>query len=173
MTYESARASNLSKAQVFAIAEDFARQFDYQPGGDLTNFIRRLGGRIVVEDTLLRDPEQSGSLFVESADNFTIVLPAHTGPARDRFTLAHELGHYVLHYLCDPKQTGRMMALRRGSDRIEWEANWFAAAFLMPADQFRTRYHESGGSLIDLASQFDVSLAATEIRARDLGLNHV
>lgn len=170
MTYAAAQASNLSKKQVATIAEEFARGFGYEPGGDLHDFIKRIGGKVAVEDTLLRDPEHSGSLFVETADNFKIVLPAHTGLARDRFTLAHELGHYVLHYLWDPAQNGRMMALRRGSDRIEWEANWFAAAFLMPSDQFAQRYQELGGDLSRLASEFGVSPSAAEVRARGLGL---
>jgi Zn-dependent peptidase ImmA (M78 family) len=170
MTYEPAKPSNLTKRQVSAIAEGFAADVGYQPGDDIHELIHRLGGKIVIEDTLLTDPERSGSLFVEAEDDFRIILPAHTGSSRDRFTLAHELGHYVLHYLCDDTQTGRMMALRRGSDRIEWEANWFAAAFLMPAEQFTNRYNELDGNLSQIADEFGVSLAAAEVRARGLGL---
>jgi Zn-dependent peptidase ImmA (M78 family) len=170
MTYEPAKPSNLTKQQVSAIAEAFAQDVGYEPGDDIHALIGELGGKIIVEDTLLTDPERSGSLFVESEGDFRIILPAHTGSSRDRFTLAHELGHYVLHYLCDDTQTGRMMALRRGSDRLEWEANWFAAAFLMPSQQFRDRFNTLGGNLGMLATEFDVSLAAAEVRARGLGL---
>lgn len=171
MTYSAASASNLTKNQVYSIAESFAKQFGYTPGGDIHEFVRRIGGKVAVADTLLVDPERSGSLYVEAPEDFKIVLPAHTGPSRDRFTIAHELGHYVLHYLWSPEKAGgRMMATRRGSDRIEWEANWFAAAFLMPADEFQRQYAACSGDLSFLAGKFGVSPQAAEVRAKGLGL---
>lgn len=172
MTYVAASQSNLTKGQVYQIAESFAKQFDYTPGGDIHALVERLGGRVTVADSLGMDPTQSGSLYVDGPEDFKIVLPAHTGPSRDRFTIAHELGHYVLHYLWDPqKAVGKMMATRRGSDRIEWEANWFAAAFLMPSEEFRREYALHGGDLSALAHRFGVSAQAAEVRARGLGLS--
>lgn len=170
MTYLDASPSNLSKPQVNAIAESFAAQLGCGPGDDLHAVVERIGGRVAIEDTLLSDPERSGSLYVEAPDNFRIILPAHTGRARDRFTIAHELGHYVLHYLWNPEKVGKpMMALRRGSDRIEWEANWFAAAFLMPQEAFK-RAFEASGDLNEVARQFGVSAQAAEVRAKALQL---
>ncbi|KQN15613.1 ImmA/IrrE family metallo-endopeptidase [Sphingomonas sp. Leaf28] len=171
MSYLDATPSGLSKAQVYEVAESFAEQFGYKPGEDLPAFVRKLGGNVQIEDTLLSDPERSGSLYVEAPDEFKIILPAHTGRARDRFTIAHELGHYVLHYLWDPTRVGgRMMALRRGSDRLEWEANWFAAAFLMPAATFADAW-KSGLDTGSIAQQFGVSAQAAELRAKTLGLS--
>src|SRR3546814_8148059 len=66
---------------------------------DIHKTIQNLGGRVETEDTLLTDPDQTGSLFVDGADKFKIIVPAHTSPERDRFTIAHEFGHFVLHYL--------------------------------------------------------------------------
>lgn len=169
MNYPQAQASNLSKPQVYSIAEAFSKQVGYTPGVSLVDIIKRLGGKVVVEDTLLTDPARSGSLVVEAPDDFTIILPAHTASTRDKFTLAHELGHYVLHYLW-AGQNGRMMALRRGSDRIEWEANWFAAAFLMPTADFQTMHAKHNGNIHAVADEFGVSTSAAEIRARLLGL---
>lgn len=172
MTYTAASPSNLTKGQVHEIAESFAQQFGYVAGGDIHAFVGRIGGKVMVADTLLTDPARSGSLYVEAPEDFRVVLPAHTGPSRDRFTIAHELGHYVLHYLWDPaKAGGRMMATRRGSDRIEWEANWFAAAFLMPADEFRKEYTRLAGDIELLARQFGVSPSAADVRAKALGLS--
>lgn len=171
MTYTAATPSNLTKGQVFAIAESFAKQFGYAPGGDIHEFVRQIGGQVSVADTLLVDPQRSGSLYVEAPDDFRIVLAAHTGRSRDRFTIAHELGHYVLHYLWNPEKAGgRMMATRRGSDRIEWEANWFAAAFLMPEKEFRDSFAVAGGNLDIVANQFSVSTSAAEVRAKGLNL---
>lgn len=168
--YAQAEPSNLSKAQVYAIAEAFSKQLEYEPGGNLVEAITRIGGRVSVEDTLLEDPTRSGSLLVDAPDDFKIILPAHTPPNRDRFTLAHELGHYVLHYLWTDRQGERLMALRRGSDRIEWEANWFAAAFLMPEGEFRDQFEQTHGDFSALAQYFCVSEQAARIRAKGLGL---
>lgn len=171
MTYAAASPSNLTKNQVYSIAESFATQFGYEPGGDIYQFVSRIGGRVSVADMLLSDPAHSGSLYVDAPEDFRIVLPAHTGRSRDRFTIAHELGHYVLHYLWNPAIAGgRMMATRRGSDRIEWEANWFAAAFLMPSSSFAHQYNLSGGDLNALAAYFDVSPSAAEVRAKGMNL---
>jgi Zn-dependent peptidase ImmA (M78 family) len=49
--------------------------------------------------------------------------------------------------------------------RCEWEANWFASAFLMPADEFKAAYAHG------IASEtFGVTAAAVEVRAKTLGL---
>lgn len=58
---------------------------------------------------------------------------AYDNNGRDRFTLAHELGHYFMHRDVD-------LALSRINDRrsvpaycnSEWQANAFASALLMP-----------------------------------------
>lgn len=169
-----AQESNLTRDTIWRLAESFAKQLQFKVCDDLKTTIKKLGGKIRVEDTLSSDPERSGSLFVEGIDNFTIVLPYHTGSNRDRFTIAHELGHYVVHYLW-AKQSGQlsgdqMIALRRGSERVEWEANWFAGAFLMPENQFRKKFKELGGNTSRLASQFCVSPSAVEVRIKSLGL---
>lgn len=52
--------------------------------------------------------------------------------------------------------------------RAEWEANWFAAAFLMPKEVFEEKIKST--SLQDAANFFDVSMSAAKIRAKSLGL---
>lgn len=172
--YEPAQPSYLSKPQVQKLAESIAAQLGYEPGSDVTELVERLGGSVQVEDTLLQDPERAGSLFVDSADSFRIIIPCHTSPERDKFTIAHELGHYVLHYLWKKKKDenfpDRVFALRKGSDRIEWEANWFAAALLMPRDKFVALFEENGHDIWSTAERFGLSTKAVEIRAKDLGV---
>lgn len=59
---------------------------------------------------------------------------ARRGVGRDRFTIAHELGHYLLHN--EPglartmKPKGSLPAFRCS----EWQANSFAGALLIPTD---------------------------------------
>ena len=173
-SYARAEASNLTKRQISSLAESIATQLGYEPCGDIYRAVSRLGGSIETEDTLLSDPESTGSLFVEDKGSFKIIVPSHTSPTRDRFTIAHELGHFIVHYAWrkqkDLLQEDKMMALRRDSDRVEWEANWFAAAFLMPSKSFKDQFSECGGDINATAAAFCVSSAAAEIRARSLGL---
>jgi predicted transcriptional regulator len=172
--YQRADASRLSKAQIFGLAESVSDQLGFEPSGDIHALVEKLGGRVEVQDTLLQDPEQSGSLFVDGPRDFKIVVPLHTSPSRDRFTIAHELGHFVVHYLLKLQKGEaapfRMMALRKDSDRVEWEANWFAAAFLMPSGSFKQAFDRADGNLDAVAKVFGVSRAAAEVRAQSLGL---
>ena len=174
MTYSPAVESRLSKPQVHSFAESVAQQLNFSGGDDLHALVERMGGRVQIEDTLLTDPEHTGSLYVDGPSNFRIVVPSHTSPERDRFTVAHELGHYILHYLWAKKRNptipDRVVAFRRGSERIEWEANWFAAAFLMPEANFRAVFADKEGDIRAVADHFRVSTAAAEVRAKGLGL---
>jgi len=173
--YVAAEPSNLTKGQVFALAESIANQLHYQPGNDLRALVESVGGTVRVEDTLTLDRDKSGSLYVDGPDKFSIIVPAHTSPRRDRFTIAHEFGHFIVHYMWR-RQAGRgtppdkMVAFRRGSERVEWEANWFAAAFLMPSSAFKEQFSKRGGRLSEVAEVFGVSESAAQVRARQLGL---
>jgi len=175
MTYSPAIESRLSKSQVHSFAESVAQQLNFSAGDDIHDLVARMGGSVQIEDTLLTDPEHTGSLYVEEPSKFRIVVPSHTSPERDRFTVAHELGHYVLHYLWakkkNPAISDRVVAYRRGSERIEWEANWFAAAFLMPEAAFKAVFTEKAGDLRSVANHFKVSTAAAEVRAKGLGID--
>lgn len=171
--YEPAVESGLAKAQVFSLAESIAKQLDFDPCSNIYDAVSQLGGSVEVENTLFQDPAKSGSLFVTAPGKFKIVIPEHTSPLRDRFTIAHELGHYVLHYLWRRRSNPglvRMRALRKDSQRVEWEANWFAAAFLMPEQLFRQRHEEVNGNIEDLAERFCVSKSAIETRIKNLNL---
>ena len=173
MDYSAPLPSGLSKATVDRFAADVARQVNYQPGSDLIPVVEKLGGRISILSALDFSRIPSGSIRIDAAGRFEIFLASHTGPNRDRFTIAHELGHYILHYLY-PNQNGRKVerleALRYGTGPVEWEANWFAAGFLMPAPFFKERYGHLQGSIPALALEFGVSIEAAKIRAQFVGL---
>ncbi len=85
--------------------------------------------------------ELSGFIqFIPESKSFEMLINSTHSPVRQRFTIAHELGHFVLH---KDKiiERGR---LNRGpksdneidfDDRLEKEANAFAAGVLMPEAQ--------------------------------------
>ncbi len=174
MEYSAPAECGLSKAAVDTFASQVADHFGYSPGATLSPIVEKMGGTILTQNILDFNRLPSGSIRIDGVGRFQIFLASHTGPTRDRFTIAHELGHYVLHYLY-PNQNGkkieRLEAQRYGSGRVEWEANWFAAGFLMPAIQFGERYHALNGSLAALAAEFGVSIESARIRAQFVGLS--
>jgi hypothetical protein len=166
LTHDFADATPCSwtKVQVQTFAAEVAQNLGYTRGGDLTPIVEALGGRIEVADW--ETVGDTGSISVFGEGNFTISLSPLSGKTRDRFTIAHELGHYILH-----SKLGKtpIKVRRDGSDRVEWEANWFAAGFLMPEEEFTSKWAE-WKSPARLAVHFDVSEAAVEVRRRALGL---
>src|SRR3546814_16715946 len=66
--YKPAQPSFLTKPSVHRLAESIAHQVGWAPGGDIHKPIQNLGGRVETEDTLLTDPDQTGSLFVDGAE---------------------------------------------------------------------------------------------------------
>lgn len=129
---------------------------------DIDAFVQELGGR-----TQYANNEES--LDVRRIGEFTIYIPHFTSARRDRFTKAHELGHYFLHYVY-AKKSEPMKCGRGGRDRAETEANVFASALLMPEKEFKSSFEELDGDFWKLASRFDVSPLAAEVRAQVLHL---
>lgn len=109
------------------------------------------------------------TLRVSSENDFVIFLPYSSSAARDNFTIAHELGHYFLHTDFDNDEV--LHHTRRGSNRREWEANWFAAELLMPEEDFRNEAINFDNDEILLARRFGVSPAAANVRMSALGIN--
>lgn len=162
-------ASRLSYGAIRRYAEqigDYHNAYDRTGRADLEYLVKELGGRIQVSDW-----GSDESLHVDSEGAFTIFLPPSTSQRRDRFTLAHELGHYFLHYLY-PERRGAASFNRGSRNTAETEANVFASSLIMPEDLFRRAYADLGGDLYGLARRFDVSPAAAEVRCQVLGLAH-
>jgi Zn-dependent peptidase ImmA (M78 family) len=169
--------TSLSKSGIFEFAEKLAQALSYvPPASDIKSVVSRLGGKIIVKDFWSTGGPAAESLHVVSANGFMIFLPDHTSVTRDNFTIAHELGHYLLHYVFSglAKDNREFIAYRYGhpevDQRTEWEANWFAAAFLMPQKEFSTLFKKLNGSIDGVAEYFLVTTSAAEVRAKDLQL---
>ncbi len=156
---------NRPKDFIDSLAEKAAEAM-LNPGGDILQLTESLGGRIHYRN-MFEDDVDVDTIFVHRKNDFDIVLPDHSTPRRDRFTVAHELGHFFLHAWMGQRP---LKAARNGSDRAEWEANWFAAGLLMPKAKFKAA-HKEKRSLSWLADKFDVSEHATKIRCSVLGLS--
>lgn len=160
--YPNAEPVGLARDRIHELAERVANALGYEPGANIEPIVKRLGGKIERVDTMQVNEIADASIRVHSLSNFDIFVPTDVGPLRERFSIAHELGHYILHF--DPSD-GPMQATRYGNERVEWEANWFAAGFLMPATMFKEIFEASAGSIAEVASIFRVSLEAARIHA--------
>ena len=95
---------------------------------------------------------------------------------RQRFTLAHEFAHYVLHRHRAITQRHEDLSLFRTNevDPIETEANDFAGELLIPKDQFKEYLRKGINKIGDLSNKFNVSVSAIRYKAYKLGyLNRV
>lgn len=135
------------------------------PAGDTGSFLRDVAGLWggTVEVSPYMSWEEAGSLVVEpGGESFRILLSPITSPLRDNFGIAHDLGHFFLHYLYS---RGKQAVFpRHGSGVGEVQANRFAAALLMPADQFHKARLRHNDDAIAIAGQFGVPAAAVETR---------
>jgi len=91
--------------------------YDHNGRADLDLLLSRLGGEVEVRDGI-------ESLAIHDDGTFTVYVPSRTSPRRDRFTIAHEIGHFLLHYLNGDKSVRRFT--RAGSNGAETQANYFA-----------------------------------------------
>ncbi|WP_330474740.1 helix-turn-helix domain-containing protein [Terrabacter sp. C0L_2] len=88
---------------------------------------------------------------------------------RQRFTMAHELGHILLHSTCPPPDSSEQ------AREIEKQAHRFASAFLLPGDAFLEDLSTARGnrvtlsSLLALKERWGVAIKAMVVRLQQLG----
>ena len=125
--------------------------------------------------------EDCSAVLVRNGDRAVIGVNKDHPPNRQRFSIAHEIAHFVLHDGDTYIDKGYRVHFRdlesgSGTKQEEMEANAFAAALLMPAkwvrDAFRQQPFELTGddSLELLAKQFSVSTEAMTYRLMNLQL---
>ncbi|UIP28876.1 ImmA/IrrE family metallo-endopeptidase [Photobacterium sp. TLY01] len=122
------------------------------------------------------DEMQSLSGYAEVTDDGRKFAYANLcdSPNRQRFTLAHEIGHHVLGHVYPGAGKRRDYPGSFSTDSVAWEereANNFAAELLMPDDAIRHFiYNLKISSIVELASHFKVSQVAMQFRLKNLGV---
>ncbi|TQM02671.1 ImmA/IrrE family metallo-endopeptidase [Stenotrophomonas muris] len=133
---------------------------------DVSGAASLLGLQIVYEQMA---DEMSGYLENRNGQWVVGVNAYHAG-VRQRFTIAHEIAHYVLHR----KQQGTfrdVIFMRRSSNAnsMEREADTFAAQLLMPEDQLIRDIRSGMVNVMMLAARYNVSALAMKYRLQNLG----
>ncbi len=112
----------------------------------------------------------SGMTIKEGSVTAIVINPAHQ-LARSRNTLMHELSHIMLKHVPNSVQvspTG-LMLLSDYSDDQEAEADWLAAAILIPRDALM-QLRMKGKTREDISEVFGVSDPLCEWRLRTTGV---
>jgi hypothetical protein len=116
---------------------------------------------------LVRDPHNGRPA------GFTIYVNDMNHPNRRRFTIAHEIAHYVLHRdLIDTQIMDDTMYRSDLSNTYETQANRLAADILMPVYLVKREF-QNDRSLSRLAKLFEVSRSAMDIRLKGVRLDAV
>lgn len=142
------------------------------PPIDPISIARQLGLAVYVGGT---GYDTAGMLVKRRGEDATIYLNRSDSRNRQRFTCAHELGHYVRRsgmgeedWEADDK---RDYMATTGRDPEERYANGFAAALLMPALDVRGHFEDgTPASIAKLAVRYQVSVEAMQYRLANLGL---
>jgi len=135
--------------------------------------IEHLARQLDIQDIQEFDTESfEGGLITDTARSFGVILTRQKShPFRRRFTIGHELGHFLIpthmpdsdgKFLCSREDMRRLSAAendRRG--RMEFEANRFASLILMPPPLLRPylklRRDPDITHMVELATEFEVS----------------
>ncbi|MGH2902054.1 MAG: ImmA/IrrE family metallo-endopeptidase, partial [Solirubrobacteraceae bacterium] len=132
--------------------------------------IARTLGISVIDANLSSDV--SGALVKQHGQDPTILLNASDSRNRQRFSCAHEIGHYVKRSeeLDEYEYVDLRGALAaNGTDPDEIWANQFAAALLMPADEVEA-FKKDKLTDIEMSLRFGVSREAMNHRLTNLNL---
>lgn len=105
----------------------------------------------------------------QSPAGFIIRINRHESKARQRFTLAHEISHYLLHEQSIGSGIADNVLYRSSlSNKQEAEANRLAADLIMPwstlKSQVRNRSELDDSKLEEIANRLGVSKVALKIR---------
>ena len=165
--------------KVTTLLTQYGYSFDHDTDVDIVDFTRKLGfvvGNAELPDNedgfLAIQPQNQGSETNVATDKI-IGVNAKRPLDLKRFIIAHEFAHWVLHY-----QDGQVFLHRenrKGKNIEENDADYFAAALLMPKASFNRVYSELnaqdlGRSVIcaQLASTFKTPIESVSRRIDEI-----
>lgn len=170
------------RATINELAQDVIQIYQIEvPIMSMKDIVKKMGGDIVEDDSV----GMYSDGYIEKVPqedkmqcSFRIVIPSGQPENRKKFTVAHELGHLFLHmgFMIDEdlwNKNCNQSFNRKGDSEIEWQANEFAAALLMPKEQYKEVLDSNtiGGqvSVSKIAEYFQVSVDAASCRGKWLG----
>lgn len=169
--------NNEIRTLINEMAEAVSELYNLQsPITNMSDAVRIMGGTVIENPDM--DGFSDGKIRKTGDDSFTIEVSPYQTEERKNFTIAHELGHLFLHMGFHSNEEkwnrqGNTEYYRNGNSKTEYQANEFAAAFLMPQAEYkRVMDQHTTGNLVNtskVASHFHVSVDAASNRGKWLG----
>lgn len=165
---------NMEAIPIEKLIEAIGIDIEYQ---HITKDGQKILGKLICTDgvTPYYDMDQQKYLFLEVHAN-TIIIEARLleqeSQGRYRFTLAHELAHWILHKE-DIISAQNEAAYIDGAhnNKMENQADYFASALLMPLPVIKKYYYTLNGKgynkfelIADMSERFNVSKQAMQIK---------
>ncbi len=166
-----------SKSKIKKLAEFIALQYD-EKVTPLEKIVKAEGLRVYFDNY---DKGTFDGMTIYEKEKFYIHINIDNGnridSARGRFTLAHELGHYII----DTHRIGLMMGLlephhsttnQKQFYEIEREADYFASCLLMPEERFQKDIYKKKfcfDLINSLSKEYYVSITACAFRFAQIG----
>ena len=158
------------------LTQDIIDLYNIQiPIQNINDVVTTLGG--CVEESVDIVNMSDGSIRKQD-DGFIIYVSPFQSLERKKFTIAHELGHLFLHmgYRINVELWNKQKNLtyyRSGDSLMEYQANEFAAALLMPKKVYKRIMDQyTVGREVEtdkVADYFGVSVSAASNRGKFLG----
>lgn len=145
------------------------------PVTNIAEAVKELGG-IIKEDANLSI--YGNGKIEKQDDSFAIIIPANLSDSNKNFTVAHELGHLFIHmgYKTNKelwKSYKNGVYNKHDTPELEFQANEFAAAFIMPEEIYvkimRENTNEKAVNVHTIAKYFNVSIDNASYRGKALG----
>ncbi len=171
-------ATNASSTHIDMFGTQKSKDYEYDNHKDMVKVVETLNGKIkYLTDikfcgVIQYNVDIRGKIIINGKNDFTIFLDENRTKEEINFTIAHEIGHYILHSREGRYQSefDRELVSTASTDRLEWEANWFAAGFLMPKVEFKDIFEKFQKDFSKIAKHFKVSIRDSGIRANYLAL---
>lgn len=128
--------------------------------------VYEIADKLGIEIMELSEPDWFSGSLLNIEDSYYIIVNKIMTPEKKRFTIAHELGHFILHknevvYMDNDKQ-----------EHLQRQANMFAAALVMPERAVRAESNKWYKNHKFLAGVFGVLEDTMFDRMRELEILH-
>jgi len=132
--FDEPKGGNVSEQDIVKVTEYIRNKYKTDLNNiydlELMDLVTKLGGRLHYVSFDLWNKTEEGSILIYKEKDFDIFVPDFGGVIANRFTIAHELGHYILHGVLENKTM--VKAARFGDSIAETEATLFALNLLIP-----------------------------------------
>lgn len=161
--------SNLNFQEIEELARE-TRKYWGLSNGPISNLLWLLennGGVVSKQELEEKKLDAFSRWHTEDSTPYYVLIADKASAVRLRFDAAHELGHIVLHKNLSPKDFKSQATFKL----VEVQANYFAAAFLLPEETFSSDAVVPSLNLLwSIKPKWKVSIAAMIKRMRNLRL---